>query len=132
LSHVEQVRKLYEAFGRGDIPTIIGALDPDIEWEYGEGDTEVPWLKKRRGRTGVIEFFEALRSLEFHLFEPKRFLADESLVVVLVNVHATVKATGKSFAQTDEVHLWHFNAQGQPARFAHRVDTHQHVLAVRG
>lgn len=30
------VEGMYEAFGRGDIPFVIGALDPDVEWWEAE------------------------------------------------------------------------------------------------
>lgn len=33
---VDVVRGLYEAFGRGDISTIIAALDPKVEWWEAE------------------------------------------------------------------------------------------------
>ena len=30
--NVALVRGVYESFGRGDIPAVVAALDPDIEW----------------------------------------------------------------------------------------------------
>lgn len=30
------IEGMYEAFGRGDVPFIIGALDPDVEWWEAE------------------------------------------------------------------------------------------------
>jgi uncharacterized protein len=30
------IEGMYEAFGRGDVPVIIGALDPDVEWWEAE------------------------------------------------------------------------------------------------
>lgn len=30
------VRGMYEAFGKGDIPFIIAALDPEVEWWEAE------------------------------------------------------------------------------------------------
>jgi ketosteroid isomerase-like protein len=30
------VRSLYEAFGRGDVPTVLGAMDPGIVWNEAE------------------------------------------------------------------------------------------------
>ena len=36
MSNVQMMRDLYEAFGRGDIPTVLGAMDPDIEWREAE------------------------------------------------------------------------------------------------
>jgi ketosteroid isomerase-like protein len=34
--NAELVRKMYEAFNRGDVPFVIGALDPQIEWNEAE------------------------------------------------------------------------------------------------
>jgi hypothetical protein len=30
--NVGLVKSLYEAFGRGDVPTVLAAMDPKIEW----------------------------------------------------------------------------------------------------
>src|ERR1044071_2297853 len=32
----QTVESMYAAFGRGDIPFVIGALDPDVEWWEAE------------------------------------------------------------------------------------------------
>ena len=34
--NVKVVKGMYEAFGRGDIPTVIAALDPRVEWWEAE------------------------------------------------------------------------------------------------
>ena len=31
-SNAQRIRSLYDAFGRGDIPTVLGAMDPNVEW----------------------------------------------------------------------------------------------------
>jgi ketosteroid isomerase-like protein len=31
MSNVETMQQLYAAFGRGDIPSVLGAMDPNIE-----------------------------------------------------------------------------------------------------
>jgi hypothetical protein len=51
------------------------------------------------------------------------------MVVVLIDVELTVKATGTRIVEEDEVHIWYFDAQRRVTRFGHRVDTHQHWLA---
>jgi hypothetical protein len=38
LSNVQLVREAYEAFGRGDISTVLGMMDPGIEWREAEGN----------------------------------------------------------------------------------------------
>jgi len=32
----DQVRKIYEAFNRGDMPFVIGSMDPEIQWSEAE------------------------------------------------------------------------------------------------
>ena len=33
MSNSAFVKSLYEAFGKGDVPTVVGALDPSIRWQ---------------------------------------------------------------------------------------------------
>jgi hypothetical protein len=49
-----------------------------------------PW--PARGR----RLFESLNAIDIHRFEPKRFLHDRDVVVVLFDFDATVKATRAS------------------------------------
>lgn len=32
MGNVSLVKALYEGFGRGDIPAVLGAMSPDIHW----------------------------------------------------------------------------------------------------
>lgn len=82
MSHIETVQAIYAAFGRGDVPAILGHLAADVEWEYGNKDAGVPWLKPRRGRDSVVEFFQALGAVDFTKFEPKTMLAQGNLVLI--------------------------------------------------
>jgi ketosteroid isomerase-like protein len=120
---------MYEAFGRGDLPTILSKLSESVEWEYGAGPTNVPWLQRRQGRDGAAAFFASLDEMEIHTFAPKAFLETEGVVVVFLDVEFTVKATGKRVVEEDEIHVWRFNAEGKVSRFRHGVDTRQHQLA---
>jgi ketosteroid isomerase-like protein len=132
MSHKETVQEMYAAFGRGDVPAILEHLDPDIEWEYDASPTEVPWLQPRQGRAGAAEFFTSLGELEFHRFEPKTILDEGNLVVVLVDVDATVRKTGTRAVELDEVHIWHFGDGGLVTRFRHRADTLKQLRAWQG
>ena len=76
--HARTVEAIYAAFGRGDIPGILGALREDVEWEHDATDHGIPWLAPRQGRAQVMAFFEALRAVDIRRFEPKRILADDT------------------------------------------------------
>ena len=132
MTHADTIRQIYESFGRGDISSILAALAEDVEWEYGEASTDVPWLKPRRGRDAVGGFFEALGALDFHHFQPKTLLESDGTVVALIDVEATVRATGRRVIELDEVHIWHFDAAGRVTRFRHRADTHLQWQAYHG
>jgi ketosteroid isomerase-like protein len=129
MSNLSTVQDIYAAFGQGDIPTILSKLADDVDWEYAPGPNDVPWLQRRSGRDAVGGFFESLAAMEFHTFAPKELLEGDGVVVTLLDVDFTVRATGKRVTERDEVHVWRFNADGKVASFRHGADTHAHQLA---
>lgn len=129
-NNVSILQSMYEAFGRGDVPTILGNLRPDVTWEQGTVDHGIPWLKPRTGPAEVAGFFEALGALDFKHFEPYAFLEGPDTVAVLCRTEIVVKATGRTFRDV-EVHLWGFDREGRVASFRHFVDTHGMYLALQ-
>jgi ketosteroid isomerase-like protein len=130
MSNIETVKGVYAAFGRGDIQAIKEVIADDIEWEYGMADTGVPWLRSRTGRDGALKFFDSLAGVEFHTFDPRVLLEHDDVVVALIDVSFTVKDTGVVVSEEDEVHIWTFDTDGKVSRFCHKLDTHQHWVAV--
>jgi len=55
VSNVEVMRGLYDAFGQGDIPTVLGGMDPDIEWREAEGNLYQPSCEPWRGPDAILE-----------------------------------------------------------------------------
>jgi ketosteroid isomerase-like protein len=51
------VEQAYEAFGRGDIPAVLGVLAEDVEWSVPE---VVPHGGRFRGRDDVGRFFQGI------------------------------------------------------------------------
>jgi ketosteroid isomerase-like protein len=68
VSNVETVQAIYQAFGRGDVATILDWLDDAVEWETTVPVSDVPWLHARRGRANIVGFFESLAPLEITRF----------------------------------------------------------------
>ncbi len=130
MSNLNTVQEIYAAFGRGDIPAILSKLADDVEWD-ADSTADTPFLLPRRGRDGVGEFFANLALADFTGFAPTAFLESGNIVVALIDVEFTVKATGKSVKQPDEAHIWRFGPDGRVADFRHRVDTHAHHLAFK-
>lgn len=133
MSNVETVQAIYQAFSRGDIPAILEKLDERVAWEVGETSTDVPWLQRRDGREGALAFFQSLAALDFTKFEVTNVIdAGGNRVIGLCDVEATLRESGRTFVETDEVHIWWFNDAGRVTAFRHRVDTHMQWKMVHG
>jgi ketosteroid isomerase-like protein len=93
------VQDAYAAFGRGDIPALLGYMTDDIQWQPVIGTARhVPFSGTRQGKAGVAEFFKQVSETEdFEQFEPREFIAQGDKVVALGHYRAKTKATGKTF-----------------------------------
>ena len=131
MSNLGTVRDVYEAFGKGDVPRILQHLSEDVVWEYGAGASDVPWLQPRAGKEGAAAFLSSLADFQIQKFQPKTLLESNDLVVVVLDVEATVGSTGLRINEEDQIHLWHFDKDGKVARFRHRADTLQHQRACK-
>ena len=130
MTNVDTVRRMYEAFGAGDVPALLSHIAIDVVWEYGPRSVELPWLTERRGHDGVVEFLQSLAAFDFHRFEPTAIIdGPDGLVVGIVHVESTLKRTGERIVEPEEVHLFHFGADGKLIRFRHQYDTHRMWLA---
>jgi len=130
--HVATVRSLYEAFGRGDIATIIDAVDDDVAWEAGAVDHGLPLLTPGRGKDRVVAFFGEVGELDFKRFEPQVVFGSGDHVMAVVAVEFLVPKTGRSVSEEAEGHLWTFGTGGKVVAFRHYVDTLQHDRAWNG
>ena len=91
------VQRIFEAFGRGDIPAVLEHVSEDVTWK-APGPSAVPYFGDRRGHAGATEFFVQLGgNVDFEHFEPGAFIAEGERVVVLGRERGRVKGTGKTF-----------------------------------
>ncbi|MEO8561832.1 MAG: nuclear transport factor 2 family protein [bacterium] len=129
ISRVDVVRTIYGAFARGDVPTVLAQLTPDVEWEYGADDTDVPWLQPRHGRGAVPAFFAAFGgATDLLRFDVKELLEGVDVVIAIIDIEFAVPATGTVVIEEDQIHIWQFTGS-HVSRFRHRCDTHQHLRA---
>ena len=131
MSNIQTIQEMYAAFGRGDVPAILGKLAEDVSWDADE-TPGVPWLKERVGRANVAGFFESMAPLQYDAFEPHTFFEDGNKVFVLLRIDVTVKKSGEKYHFENEGHLFEFNAAGQVARLQHVTDTAKWQAAARG
>jgi ketosteroid isomerase-like protein len=100
--NVQKMQSLYEAFGRGDIATILNSLADDVSWGTDSVATEIPWYRVRSGAAGVGDFFETLaREVEFEQFQPKLFVgSNDNDVIVSVDMIYRFKKNGRTASMT--------------------------------
>jgi uncharacterized protein len=120
MSNLESVRGLYEAFAKGDVPTVLGFLDADIAWIEAEG---FPYGGTYNGPNAVLSGVFMRLGSEWDGFAvvPDEFIDGGDAIVVLGKYSGTYKATGKSF-KADFAHVWKIRA-GKAVRFVQYVDT---------
>lgn len=100
------VQRLYEAFGRGDVATLLSYVADDVEWELAV-PAALAYGGRRTTRAQVAEFFAAIpRVDDIHQFEPREFIESaDGNVTVLGWEKSTALDTGKDF-ETDWIHLF--------------------------
>ena len=115
------VNKLYDAFARGDIQTILDNLTDDVQWGM-EGPPIIAFAGRKNGRADVQGFFESLATtLHGMKFTREHSVAQGNLVATIGRFAGTVTATGKSF-DSAVAHFFDIR-DGRVARFADFGDT---------
>ncbi len=119
--NIALIRKMYDAFGRGDIAYILQNLTDDVEWT-SIGPASIPYAGTFRGPAEVTKFFQALATTQSgqRLTMPE-FVASGDKVVAIGRYACTVTATGK-YSDAPVVHVFTIR-DGKVAAFLDFVDT---------
>jgi uncharacterized protein len=98
------VRSLYEAFGKGDVPTVLAGFADDIEWNEAEG---MPYGGQYHGPEAVAEnvFGPITNDVDDFDVTPEEILADGDRVVVLLTYKGTAKESGNKLSMP-AAHVW--------------------------
>lgn len=132
-NNVATVNKIYKAFVKGDVSTIMNYLSDNLEWEPWSDNyrykEEMPWLKERIGKEGALQYFMIVGEFIFHDFRVLSVMGNESHVAAEISFDAEIPATGGQLKK-EEIHLWAFDEQGKVIRFRHFSDTARQITAV--
>jgi ketosteroid isomerase-like protein len=127
--NVELMKSLYEAFGRGDVPTVLGAMDPAIVWNEAEG---FPYADKNPyvGPNAVLEGVFARLGGEWDGFSVavEEVLDAGDTVVALGRYGGAYRKTGTRI-HSQFAHVWRLRA-GKVVKFQQYTDTLQAAKAV--
>jgi uncharacterized protein len=117
---VEFVHGVYEAFGRGDVPAVLGAMTEDVEWHEAEG---MPYGGVYHSPQQVAEnvFGPITTDVDGFAVTPEQLIASGDTVAAVVRYTGTGKLSGKSL-DLEAVHIWDLR-DGKLARFRQFIDT---------
>jgi ketosteroid isomerase-like protein len=126
--NVETIRGIYEAFGRGDVPTVLGRMDQGIEWREAENFIYAdrnPYVGPQAVLEGV--FMRLGADWEGFTVTPGEWLDAGNHVVVLGTYSGTHRATGRE-VRAQFAHVWGVRG-GRVVRFQQYTDTKQFAEA---
>jgi hypothetical protein len=123
VSSVDTVRSLYEAFARGDIPTVLGGMDAGIHWSEAESNPYDPSGAGWTGPDAIVEnlFMKLGTEWEGFSVHPARFHDAGDTVVVEGRYSGKALATGLAL-DAQYCHVFTFK-DGKLAKFQQYTDT---------
>jgi uncharacterized protein len=127
-TNADIVKGLYDAFGKGDVPAVLGAFDPGIQWNEADSFLYAD-RNPYRGPQAVAEgvFQRIVSDVEGFSVAPERFVDGGETIVVEGRYRGTMKATG-SPVDAQFAHVWRLR-DGKVIRFQQYTDTKQWAIA---
>lgn len=98
------IRGVYEAFGTGDVETILAAVADDVDWSV-DAEPVGPWYGQRTGKDGVASFFADIAGATDVLdFAVEGMGASDNEVFAFLRFAVRMKSTGREAS----FHLHHY------------------------
>jgi ketosteroid isomerase-like protein len=120
--NVAIVKGIYQAFATGDVPAVVGAMSPDIEWNEAEN---FPYSDGNpyRGPDAILSGVFARLGSEWDGFGglPEQFLDAGDTVIMVGRYVGTCNATGRAM-NPQVAHFWTLEG-GKAVRFQQLCDT---------
>ena len=129
--NVNRIRGMYDAFANGDLPQVLDAMDPRIEWNeaesfpYADGN---PYIGPQAVVDGV--FTRLGNEWEYWSIATDEFLDAGDTVVVTGRYDGVYKKTGAR-VRAQFAHVWWLR-DGKVVKFQQYTDTAQVARAVSG
>ena len=126
--NVALVKGIYEAFGAGDVPAVLGAMSGDIVWNEAENfplADRNPYV----GPDAIVEGVFARLGSDWEGFTvvPEEYLDAGDTVVMLGRYRGTCRATGRP-VNAQLAHIWRIEG-GKAKGFQQLTDTLQFARA---
>lgn len=123
-SNAQRIQSLYDAFARGEVPTVLGAFDPNIVWMQADNSNYAD-RNPYRGPQAIAEgvFMRIGQDWNNFRVNVEQVIDGGENVVALGHYTATNKSTGQPL-NAQFVHVWWLR-DGKIVRFQQYTDTAQ-------
>jgi len=120
-ANADALRKLYDAFGAGDVATVLGAMDEKIDWQVPTG---LPF-ENQLGPQAVAEniFGPVTTQIEGFSVTPDEIIDGGDIVAAIGKYGGKGAANGVGL-DAEFVHVWRFGPDGKVTGFRTYTDTH--------
>ena len=120
-ANVESVQRIYEAFGTGDVETILNLLADDVDFSSESEARIAPWHGKKT-KAEIPGFFQAIaETIDVTDFTVQSITANETDVMAVIRFGFTVRSNGKS--GTMNLHHWWTFRDGKVVLYRGSEDT---------
>ena len=122
--NIEIVQSFYDAISRGDVGTVLGLMDPQVEWNEAEHflyADQSPYIGPNSILNGV--FMRLMSDWEGFKAIPEQFIGMGDMVAVTGRYHGTYRETGKT-VNAQLVHVYTVK-DGKLVKFQQYTDTAQ-------
>jgi ketosteroid isomerase-like protein len=125
MTNLDIVKDVYAAFGRGDVPAVLGAMHPQVEWREAEGNPYEPSGQAWVGHDVLMQKLFMRIGAEWDYFRaiPHTFHDAGEAVIVELRYEGQYKSTGKTL-DAQACHVFTLR-DGKITAFQQFVDTAQ-------
>lgn len=123
MSGVKIISDAYEAFGRGDVAAVLGAMDPGVHWHEAENNPYRPSGEAWVGPETIVNelFLKLAEDWDGFAIHPASIHDAGDVVVMEGRYSGTHKKTGNTL-DTQVCHIWTLE-DGKITKFQQYLDT---------
>lgn len=110
MENLQVIQNMYRHFDEKNMAEVMKCFDSEVVW-IRPGEPEIPYSGIFKGFEGLSDMFtKVAKTIVIKTFTPRKFLAQDDVVVVIGNDEADVISTGKSYS-SDWVYIFTLKEQ---------------------
>lgn len=123
MNNIDVVKNTYEAFARGDMETVLGAMDPKMEWREAEGNPYMPSGEPWIGHEEILNnlFMKLGEEWDPFTVHPETYHDAGNTIIVEGRYKGMYRETGNNM-DIQVCHVWEVK-NGKLTKFQQYVDT---------